>query len=581
MSDPAVHTVVVSKSAQVGWTECLNNIVGFHVACDPWPLMVVMPTVELGEDWSKRRLAPMLRDTPVLRQTAAAAKGRSSGNTTLLKEFPNGSLAIVGANAPSGLASKPIRILICDEVDRYPPSAGTEGDPITLARKRTNNYWNRKILLGGTPTIKGASRIETAFEASDKRRYWVPCPHCGEFQTLAWPRVKWTGDDPETARYHCGGCGAGWTDAERWAAVREGEWRAEAPFKGTAGFHINELASPWRRLAETVGDFLDAVKKPDMHKAWVNTALGETWQEAGEAPEWERLLERAEPYPMGVVPIAALVLTAGVDVQPDRLECDVWAWGPGLESWLIESRSFSGNTSEEQVWDDAEGWLGGDWPHEGRAQRIGIRKIAVDTGGKDTQATYKALRRWRDERVVPVKGVEGWNKASPVNGPTYVDVTAGGRKLKRGLQLWTVAVSTLKQEFYRQLWLARTEAGAYPPGWVHLPEGLEAEAFKQMVAEQLVTTKDRRGFAKQEWQKLRERNERLDCRVYARAALIQLGSDRYGERFWTMLARSLPVPAMTPAPQSLGEAPVAPPTRSPAPLIRTRARVFRRSSMMD
>ncbi|WP_229678206.1 phage terminase large subunit family protein [Caldovatus sediminis] len=553
VSDPDVETVVVMKSAQIGWTEILNNVVGYHIHQDPAPLLVVQPTVEMGESWSKDRLAPMLRDSPALRGRVADPRSRDGANTLLHKMFPGGHLTIAGANSPASLASRPIRVVLFDEVDRYPASAGTEGDPITLGRKRTATFWNRKVLMGSTPTIAGVSRIEAAWEQSDRRRYWVPCPHCGERQTLRWAQVQWADGRPETARYHCAHCGAGWSDAERWAAVRRGEWRAEAPFAGTAGFHISELCSPWRRLAETVADFLAAKDRPETFKAWVNTALGETWQERGEAPDWARLLERREAgMERGVVPAGVSVLTAGVDVQGDRIEVAVWGWGPGFESWLVETDVFPGSPASSEPWDALAAMLARDWECAG-GETMRIAKVGVDTGGTATSAVYAHLRRSRDPRIMPLKGVEGWARAQPVSGPTHVDVTEGGRKLRRGLRLWTVAVSVYKADLYRRLWLSRGEDGSIPRGWVHLPEWMEPELVRQLVAEQLVTVKDRRGFARQEWRKLRDRNEQLDMAVYARAALALLGADRGGDAFWRRLAereeaqRPVPPEAVAPA----------------------------------
>jgi phage terminase large subunit GpA-like protein len=531
VSDPSVHTVVVMKSAQVGWTEIVNNICGFHIHQDPAPLLVVQPTVEMAEAWSKDRLAPMLRDSPALRGRVSNPKSRDSGNTLLHKAFPGGHITMTGANSAAGLASRPIRIVLFDEVDRYPPSAGSEGDPITLGMKRTATFWNRKVLMGSTPTLAGVSRIEAAYQGSDRRRYWVPCPHCGERQVMAWDGVRWDGDDPETAAYHCAECGAAWTDAERWRAVRRGEWRAEGEFRGIAGFHVNELCSTWRRLSETVADYLAARGRPEMLKAWKNTALGETWQERGDAPDWERLIERREDYAMGAVPDGAVVLTAGVDVQDDRLEVDVWGWGAGLTSWLVDHIVLPGSPRDAAVWDAFAEVMAREWPRSG-GDALRIERACVDTGGRDTAAVYGHIRRLHDSRVAAVKGVDAWGRTQPVQGPTFVDAQVGGRKLRRGLRLWTVSVSTWKADLYRRLWLTRGDGAGYPPGWVHIPAGVDAEWVKQLVAEQLHTVKDRRGFARQEWAKLRDRNEALDCAVYARAALWLLGADRYGERFW-------------------------------------------------
>jgi phage terminase large subunit GpA-like protein len=542
VSDPAVETVVVMKSAQVGWTEIINNVVGFHVHQDPAPILIVQPTVEMAEAWSKDRLSPMLRDTPALRGLVASPKSRDSGNTLLHKTFPGGHLTIAGANSAAGLASRPIRLVLFDEVDRYPPSAGSEGDPITLGTKRTTTFWNRKVLMGSTPTIANTSRIEAAYLASDQRRYWVPCPHCGEMQTLKWECVKWTDDDPDTAAYHCAACGVAWSDAERWHAVSRGEWRAAAEFRGVAGFHLNELVSTWCRLRDTVAAFLAAKGRPEMLKAWRNTSLGEVWQERGDAPDWERLVERREDYRMGVAPAEAVCLTAGVDVQEDRLECDVWAWGAGYTSWLVDHIVIPGSPRDAGVWDALAEVMARDWSG-GDREPIRIERACVDTGGRDTTAVYGHIRRLADSRIAAIKGVDAWGRAQPVQGPTFVDAALNGKRHRRGLRLWTVSSSTWKADLYRRLWLTRGDADGYPPGWVHLPTGVDPEWIKQLVSEQLHTVKDKRGFARQEWAKLRERNEALDCAVYARAALWLLGADRYGERFWTRRAAA---PALQP-----------------------------------
>ena len=189
-NDPTVREVVVMSSAQIGKTEMVNNLVGFHVAQDPSPILVVQPTLDMAQTWSKDRLAPMLRDTPALQNLVKDPRSRDSGNTTLHKVFPGGHITACGANSPSSLASRPIRVVLCDEVDRYPVSAGTEGDPVSLAKKRAATFWNRKILLVSTPTNKGASRIEMSYEESDQRKYYVPCQHCGHKQIMAWSNVK-------------------------------------------------------------------------------------------------------------------------------------------------------------------------------------------------------------------------------------------------------------------------------------------------------------------------------------------------------------------------------------------------------
>jgi phage terminase large subunit GpA-like protein len=544
--------VVIKTSSQTGKTEILLNTAGFHIDQDPAPIMVVMPTERDAETWSKDRFSPMARDTPCLTGKIANPKSRDGNNKILHKRFPGGHLTIVGANAPSGLASRPIRLLLCDEVDRYPFSAGAEGDPVNLAKKRTVTFWNRKIVLVSTPTNRGASRIESAYEESDQRQYWVPCPDCGAEQVLTWPQVKWdkAADGthlPETARYTCIHCDAAWKDETRWAAVREGRWIASQPFEGTAGFHLNEIYSPWVRLEQMVRSFLSAKAGGDeAMKTFVNTSLGETWVESGEAPDWQRLQRQKEDWPAGTVPERGLFLTAGADVQKDRIEVDIWAWGRGLESWLVDHVVIEGGPGSEACWQRLSSLLGRTWAHENGAPMT-IARLAIDTG-YETSAVYGWARQVGFGQVAPVKGVEGFNRASPVSGPTFVDATVGGKRLRRGARLWTVAVSTFKAETYRFLRKDRPtseEAGAgasFPPGSIHLPGWADAEWLKQLVAEQLVTVRNKRGFARLEWQKLRERNEALDTRVYARAAAWITGADRWSEAQWQDLERQVAAP---------------------------------------
>ena len=544
LADPLNEEVVVQKSAQVGWTEIIGNIVGYFVDQDPASILVVQPTLDMAEAWSKDRLAPMVRDTKCLTAKIADAKARDSGNTVLHKKFAGGQLTIAGANSPSSLASRPIRIVLADEVGRYPASAGTEGDPLTLAYKRTNNFWNRRKLAGSTPGIAGVCRIEAKYLESDQRRYFVPCPHCGEAQILRWEQVRWDknkagGHLPSTAHYVCEHNGCIWDDGDRGEAVRlapknGGGWRATAPFKGIAGFHIWEAYSPWVKLADTVSAFLEARKTPETYKVWTNTALGETWVEKGEAPDWQRLYERrSKELSLGEVPEWVARVTAGADVQRNRVEVSVWGWGAGLRSVLIDHKVFMGDPSGEDVWKEMDAFLSEEWEApDGR--RLRMSKLAIDTGdGMSTTHVY-AWARKHPREVMAIKGVGSFNASVPVMGPTWADVTVRGRKVSRGVQLWTIAVSLFKSETYAWLRLDQPLDGEeYPAGYIHLPQGVDAEWLQQLVAEQLVSIKNKRtGFTRQEWQKTRDRNEAIDCRVYARAAAYAMGLDRWSEVKW-------------------------------------------------
>jgi phage terminase large subunit GpA-like protein len=544
--DPAVERVIGMLSSQVGKTEVCLNIVGYFIDQDPTSILVLMPTLSTAESWSQDRLAPMLRDTPCLARSVNDPRTRFSGNTMLHKSFADGrgQISLAGANSAASLSMKPIRILLCDEVDRYPPSAGTEGAPISLATKRTATFWNRKVVEVSSPTNAGTSRIAESYEESDQRRHWVPCPHCGECQVLQFSQVKWDDslqtiqEKAKTAHYHCVGCDMPWSDQERMAAVSQGEWRAGKSFNGTAGFWLNELSSPWRTAAQTVSDFLHAKNDPEKLKAFVNTSLAQTWEVEGEVPDWERLVERREGFPMGVVPHGALVLTCGIDNQDNRLEAYVWAWAPGLESWLIDHRVIVGSPAAEETWVELSAFLATEYPHADGGRPLRIHQIGLDVMGHHTATIYGHIRRLHDPRLLGLRGVDGRNRPSPVTGPSLIDMTFNGQKLKGGMKLWTVSVSVFKSDLYSRLWLTRGDGTGFPPGWVHLSESLESEPIKQLVGEKLVKIKTSKGFIRSEWQKLRDRNEALDCAVYARAALSVLGYDRKGVRFWHTFRRN-------------------------------------------
>ena len=547
-ADPA-RRIVFMKAAQVGATEGANNFIGFVIHQAPGPMLAVQPTVELAKRNSRQRIDPLIEESAALRSLVRPARSRDSGNTMLSKEFAGGILIMTGANSAVGLRSIPARYILLDEVDAYPASADEEGDPVTLAEARSLTFAHRrKVLLISTPTVKGFSRIEREYEASDQRRYFVPCPHCGHAQVLVFERLKWDKGKPETAAYHCASCETPIAEHHKTAMLAAGKFGGRRERCGRPEHHrvppVGALLAG--RLAFVGGHRArlgGGTGLDESIRAFRNTILGETWVESGEAPDWQRLYDRRERWPAGTVPAGGLFLTAGADIQKDRIEVDVWAWGRGLESWLIDHIVIEGGPERTEPWAALDRLLSQVWPHEG-GTALGLAKLAIDTGYEPT-AVYGWARRAGVAQVAPVKGADGFNRSSPVSGPTYVDASDGGRRLRRGARLWTVAVSTFKAETYRFLRLERptdeerAEGKPYPPGSVHLPHWVEDEWLKQFVAEQLVTVRTRRGFARLEWQKLRERNEALDCRVYARAAAWIAGADRFPERRWRRMEAAL------------------------------------------
>lgn len=523
VSDKSVGQVVVMSSAQIGKTEVVNNVVGYFISQDPSPMLLVMPTLEMGEAWSKDRCAPMVRDTPALRGLVAEPNSKGSGNTLLHKTFPGGHLTIAGANSPASLSSRPIRVVLLDEVDRFPASAGTEGDPVTLATKRTATFWNRRILMTSTPTVKGVSRIDQAFNHSDQRRYFVPCPHCDAFQVLTWAAVQWPEDRPEEAKIACVECGALLDDGDRVDMIARGEWRATAPFTGVAGFHIWEAYSPWRSIAEIVSDFLKAKPYPETLKAWINTSLGEPWEDQlGERMAGDTLAARAEEYEPWTVPAGASLVTAGVDVQHDRLALTVWGFGPGEEAWLVAWEEIFGSPAERSTWAALDAALSRKLAH-GSGGTIGIRATCVDAG--DGVMTNYVLDYCRDQRARRAAGVshalaiKGQSQPGkpPIGKPAKVDVTARGVTAPGSAMLWPVGSDTIKGWYMGRL---RNE------GAIHFPAGLPDDFYKQITSERL-QTKFVRGMPVKRWVKASAaRNEALDASVYAYAAAVFAGLKR-------------------------------------------------------
>jgi phage terminase large subunit GpA-like protein len=543
----AVERIVFMKAAQLGATEMGNNWIGYVIHHAPGPMMAVSPTVEMAKRNSKQRIDPLIEESPVLAELIAPARSRDAGNTILAKEFRGGVLVMTGANSAVGLRSMPVRYLFLDEVDGYPSDVDGEGDAISLAEARTRTFARRKIFIVSTPTIAGASSIEREYEASDQRRYFLPCPHCSHRQWLRFEQLRWEKGQPETATYVCEACDEPIPESHKTWMLEHGEWRAMAPENGakTAGFHLSSLYSPvgWRNWREIAAAWESAVNKESGSaaaiKTFKNTELGETWVEEGEAPDWQRLIERREDYPIGRIPSGGLLLVGGADVQKDRIEASIWAFGRGKESWLVEHRVLMGDTARDAVWKRLGELIAETWSHESGAQ-LPLARFALDTGFA-TQEAYTFVRLARDPRVMAVKGVP--KGAALVGTPTAVDLSQGGKKLRRGIKVFSVAVGIAKLEFYNNLRKIADvlEDGVtlrYPTGFVHLPK-IDAEFVQQLCAEQLITRRDRNGFAIREWQKMRERNEALDCYVYARAAASAAGLDRFEERHWRELERQI------------------------------------------
>lgn len=364
ITDISVEKVVVMSAAQMGKTDAfLLNTIGYYMHYDPCTILCMQPTLSLAETMSKDRLMPMVRDTPALRDKINE-KSRTAGNTIFKKAFPGGRITMTGANSPTELRSRPIRILLADEIDAYPPTAGAEGDPLILAGKRLTTYWNRKEVDTSTPTIKGASRIEMEYEHSTMEEWNVPCPSCGELQPLEWSNLIYKVDadgEIESTTYVCAKCGVVHTEVEWKEHFNEGRYVAKYPNRKVRGFHFNSLASTFFGWDKIVKGFIEAdqaLKKGNIElmKSWVNTELGQTWEEQGEKASKDDLLKRRERYRCEV-PDEVIAITAGIDTQDDRFEVEVVGWGVEHESYGIIYKRIYGDLKQSEVWKNLDDFL--------------------------------------------------------------------------------------------------------------------------------------------------------------------------------------------------------------------------------
>ena len=536
ITDPKIEQVTVMKSARVGYSKILNHIIAYHIHQDPCGIMVVQPTIEDAAGYSKEEIAPMIRDTKVLTNLVSDAKTRDSNNTILQKQFPGGVLSLVGANSARGFRRVSRRIVLFDETDGYPASAGTEGDQIKLGIARTQYFWNRKIVAGSTPTIKDFSRIERLFEQSDQRRYYVPCPHCGHMQYLRWPNMRWQDDDPLTASYACEECGALIPHSKKRWMVERGEWRATQPGNGRhAGFHIWAAYSysPNAEWSNLVEEFLLSKNDPEQLKTWINTTLGECWEdEYASKVGADGLMDRAanEKYEKGVPPREVLMLSLGCDVQDDRLSMSLWGIGRNEEMYLVDRKVIYGSPARADLWKQMDEVLMDKYKNEDGVE-LKIDSAAIDTGGHFTQEVYQYVRERSHLGLIGIKGM-GQKGKPPIGKPTKVDINFSGKALRKGVQLFPVGVDTIKTTLHNRL--KDAELG---DGYIHFYPTITTDYFQELTAERQVL-RYKHGYQERVWvKKSNARNEALDEMVYAYAAFCRF-KQRYDRRtIWDQLEK--------------------------------------------
>jgi phage terminase large subunit GpA-like protein len=522
IAEPGIRRVSYMTGAQLGKTTIQQAIAGMFIEHDPRSQIFIQPTQGDVQTFQETKLRPMLEANPKIASRMAKARGRDGVNNSRIISYIGGWLMFGWAGSPRTLRGRSAPVTQADEVDGMTADTG-EGDPLELLAQRAATFGDLQLRTeSSTPTIKGASRIEKSFEAGDQRRYYVPCPDCGEIQYLKWPQVLWQGrdnlegeQDPDSARYVCEHCGSMWDDGQRVAAIRTAEqkgggWIAAKPFKGHASFHAPEMLSTFRKLRDIVQSYLDKLAAGDL-QSFVNVSLAETFEETAEKADPESLYNRREVY-AAQVPMHALYLTAGVDMQTDRLEVKIVAWGMFERSWCVAYRVLWGDPLGSDVWSDLDDLLAEEFQHESGAM-LTVQATCLDTGGTTgyTNAAYDYIRARKARRIFAVKGIGGWGRAI-VEKPQRKQSGKGSRKV----DLFQVGVDEAKLMIMRRLALLKDG-----PGYCHFPvdEDHGNDYFKQLTAEKLVT-RFVRGFPVREWHKPEKaRNEVLDTSVYAFAAL--------------------------------------------------------------
>ncbi len=503
-ADPECNRITLMWSAQVGKTTLALCAQAYKIVQDPQSQIMMQPSQgDLGT-WLETKFNPLVESNPEMERRIAKPRAREGVNNSRMKSYPGGFLMFSWSGSAKTTRGRSAPFVVTDETDGY--ERGHEGHPVSLLWQRAATFGDRRKLLEiSTPTIKGASWIEAAFEQGDQRYFYVPCVHCGHEQKLQWKNVIWDEGKPETAKYGCENCGSLWSDAERYTAIRGGHWIASESFQGHASFHLNEMYSCFRKLGDIAQSFIEKKRSGDL-QTFINVSLAESYEENGEGVRDDLLVDRCEDWG-DLIPSEVVCLIAGVDVQDDRVEIEVVGFGGGMdheeETWSIMYRTIYGDPSGQQIWSDLDTILFGEYEtHDGRM--LSIRATGIDTGGHHTQSVYKYVKMREGRRVYGIKGVGGEGRAF---------VGRPGKNNIGKVNLFPVSSDAGKELVYSRLKVP--EPG---PGYCHFPTGRGEEYFKQLTAEKLVT-RYVRGHAKRVWIKTRPRNEALDVRVYALAAL--------------------------------------------------------------
>ncbi len=535
--DHPAREVVLLKSIQIGGSVVAQVFCGGSLDMDPGPFMYIHPTVDNARRWVNMKWLPMVRQSPALSRILSVDRSRDAKSSTTYMECRDGrgSLLVSGANSPSSLSQVSVPRQVQDDLQRW--ELNEAGDPEDQAAGRSEGFEFAKILKIGTGAIEGECRMTRAYERGTMERYEVPCPHCGHYQSLEWENMlaHLDEDRPEDAHFVCVSCGCVIEHRHKREMVAEGRWRAEHAEREheVASFYIWAAYSPlttWARIAKR---WLAAKGVQHAERVFVNEMTGRAWRGEGEAPEWEWLRDRAAQSEdrLGIVPPEGLLLTAGVDVQKDRVEVKIKAGGRDRRSWTVDYLVIDGHISSARTQAQLDEILAGKrtWPSALGGERR-VEMLAIDAGNW-TEEVYEWVSRWPDDRIMAVKGANS-DAAPPLDLGRRPTVTFRGRKRRAKVRLWLVGVSGLKTQFYSDL----RQEDRTARGYCGFPAGLPDDYFQQLTSERRSPVVNRQGYIVYRWKKAPgQPNEALDTEIYARAALIRLGWHRLTDAQWDAL----------------------------------------------
>lgn len=530
-TEPGIHRVVVKSSSQIGKSDMMNNVIGRFAHLDPCAIMMIQPTIDMAQDYSKTRIAPMIRDTKVLNNLFYDVKSRDANNTILSKVFPGGRLIMCGANSPAGLASRPIRILLADEVDRFPDSAGTEGDPVDLAAKRMTTFWNSCMGLFSTPTNEGSSRIDEEYLAGTQEEWQHKCPNCGEYHllrhidmTVDYKEIK-TPSGKKTVivndvKWRCPHCGFSFSEKEMKQTPQKYISRnADALKNGIRSFFVNGFTSPWMTWSKIMREWLEAKGDPEREKVIMNTVFGESYKQKGAFEDEQIFLRRRESYG-AELPNGVLLLTAAIDTQDNRLEYEVVGWGKEEECWGIRKGIVLGAPNQDRTWKEIDNILDKTY-HFADGKGLKVVRTFIDSGGHYTSDVYNYCQKNFHKQRFAIKGRGG-------PGIPLIYKIAKANNAKAPLIL--LGVDDGKQQI-----MDRLSIDSPGPLYFHFPQdegikelsnrGYDDLYFKGIISEHKKVYK-RNGVLREVWETTKNvRNEPLDLRNYNLACMKSLKPD--------------------------------------------------------